>query len=108
VLRPGGTWIVAVPGPGDLEELRAACLAAAPPLGGLERVVGELAGRFELVERCVVRESADLDAAGLRDLAAATYRLARARERERLLALERLSVTSVHEVGVFRALARAA
>ena len=47
VLRPGGTLVVAVPGPGHLEPLRsrAAMLTPAPDKGG--RLDSDLAGEFE-------------------------------------------------------------
>lgn len=102
-LRPDGAVLVAVPGPGDLRELRAATLEDARDLSGLARVVEELAGLFELVDRRATGEVLELDAAGLRDLSLATYRNARRREDERLVTLGSLRVTVAHEIGLFRA-----
>jgi hypothetical protein len=45
-----------------------------------------------------VEERIELDAAGLADLAAATYRLSRLRERRRLEAMGTAEVVSRHEV----------
>lgn len=103
VLRPGGVVLVAVPGPGDLRELRAATLRDARDLPGLARVAEEFAPAFELVERRATEEAVDLDADGLRDLSLATYRNARRSEDEKLGALGALRVTVAHDVGLFRA-----
>lgn len=103
VLRPDGVVLVAVPGPADLRELRAATLDDARDLPGLTRVVEEFAGAFELVERRETAEIVDLDADGLRDLSLATYRNARRREDEKLGVLGSLRVTIAHDVGLFRA-----
>ncbi len=103
VLAPGGAVIVAVPGAGDLRELRAATLEDARDLPGLARVVEEFEGVFELVTRVSTAEPCALDAAGLRDLSLATYRHGRRREDEKLATLRELEVTIAHEVGLFRA-----
>lgn len=98
VLKPGGALVVAVPAHDDLLELRAAVLSRGDPLPGGDGLVAELAARFRLVERVRVEEGADLDSAGLADLASATYRLARLRERERLASLARARVWWRHDV----------
>lgn len=103
ILRPGGAVLVAVPGPGDLRELRAATLEDARDLPGLARVVEEFTGAFELVDRRATAEALDLDPDGLRDLSLATYRNARRSEDERLVTLGSLRVTIAHEIGLFRA-----
>ncbi|MCY2961640.1 MAG: methyltransferase domain-containing protein [Planctomycetota bacterium] len=103
ILKSGGSVVVAVPGPGDLRELRLATLEDARDLPGLARVVEEFAGAFELLDRRETAETLEFDAAGLRDLSLATYRNARRREDERLLALGALRVTIAHEIGLFRA-----
>jgi 23S rRNA (guanine745-N1)-methyltransferase len=107
VLCTGGDVLVAVPGAGDLRELRAATLEDARDLPGLARVEAEFAGVFTLVERRRTIEVLELDAAGLADLALATYRNARRREDERLAEIATLSVTIEHEIGLFRASSRA-
>ncbi len=104
ILKPDGLVLVAVPGPGDLRELRAATLEDARDLPGLTRVVDEFAGSFELVAQQRTAEVLEFDAEGLHDLSLATYRNARRREDERLGTLESLHVTIVHDVGVFRRL----
>lgn len=104
VLKPDGFAVIAVPGAGDLRELRAATLEDARDLPGLARVVEEFAGVFEVVDRRESVETFEFDADGLRDLSLATYRNARRREDEKLEALGSLSVTIAHEIGLFRAL----
>lgn len=104
VLKPEGFALIAVPGAGDLRELRAATLEDARDLPGLARVVEEFAGVFEVVDRRESVETLEFDADGLRDLSLATYRNARRREDEKLEALGSLSVTIAHEIGLFRAL----
>lgn len=103
VLAPGGRLLVAVPGPDDLIELREALLGEGTVRDRLERAAGELAAAgFELERRRTVRHMADLDAAGIRDVLASSYRGARESERRRLEGLSRLEVTFSREVGVFR------
>ncbi|MBL8861764.1 MAG: methyltransferase domain-containing protein [Planctomycetes bacterium] len=102
VLAPGGVLLVALPGPSDLVELRAAVLADARPLAGLSRAEAELSAAFELSARRRVCEHHELDCAGMRDLARATYRAGRRGEAARLEALASLRVTVDHELGLFR------
>jgi 23S rRNA (guanine745-N1)-methyltransferase len=102
IVKPGGWTLVAVPAPDDLAELRAAVLNDARPLPGLDPEIAELSPAFQLVERRTVRETIELDRAGLLALSSATYRLGRQRERDKLASLERLAVSAVHEVGLFR------
>jgi 23S rRNA (guanine745-N1)-methyltransferase len=106
ILKPDGLLLVAVPGPGDLRELRAATLEDARDLPGLTRVADEFAGSFELVAKQRTSEGLEFDAEGLHDLSLATYRNARRREDARLDTLDSLRVTIVHDVGVFRRLPR--
>jgi 23S rRNA (guanine745-N1)-methyltransferase len=102
VLQPAGFALVAVPAAGDLRELRAACLEDVRDLPGLPRVVDELTAPFDLVDSTLVDEVIELDQAGLRDLALASYRHGRRREDERLASLSSLRVTLAHEIGLFR------
>lgn len=102
ILTRDGLVVVAVPGQGDLRELRAATLEDARDLPGMARVVDEFAGSFELVARQSTAEAIDLDPEGLRDLSLATYRNARRREDEKLDTLEALRVTLAHDVALFR------
>ena len=102
VLRRDGLLLVAVPGPDDLAELRAAVQGEAGARERLDGVAEELAGRFELARRERLSWRATLERPRLEDLLAASYRGARARERERLSGLERLEVTFARDLGWFR------
>jgi 23S rRNA (guanine745-N1)-methyltransferase len=102
VLRSGGALLVAVPGPADLCELRAAAHGRAVARERLDAAAVELAPRFDLVRRERLTWRSALDRPGLDDLLASSYRGARARERERLTGLERLDVTLERDVGWFR------
>jgi 23S rRNA (guanine745-N1)-methyltransferase len=102
VLEPGGRAIVVVPGEDDLCELRAAVLGEALREDRFAKLVEELAPALVLDERCDVRWAEHCDAAALRDLAAATYRGARHREREKLLTVDSLDITSSYSIGCFR------
>lgn len=103
ILAPEGRLLVAVPGPDDLIELREALLGEGIERDRLERAAGELsAAGFELERRLAVRHVAELDAAGIRDVLASSYRGARASERRRLEGLSHLAVTFSREVGCFR------
>lgn len=103
ILAPSGRLLVAVPGPDDLVELRETLLGEGVARDRLERAAGELAAAgFELDGRRSVRHVAELDAAGIRDVLASSYRGARDRERRRLEGLDHLAVTFSREMGVFR------
>ncbi len=106
VLRPDGLLLVAVPGPDDLAELRAAVQGEAGARERLEGVVAELAGRFELTRRERLSWRAALERPQLEDLLASSYRGARARERERFAGVERLELTCARDLGWFRPRAR--
>lgn len=101
VLAPGGRLIVAVPAPDDLEELRGEVLAETTELDRVPRVLAELEARFEPSGRSHARQRVRLDRTGLAQLALATYRCARQRERERLDRLDTLEVTSSHDLLAF-------
>lgn len=102
VLRPGGLLLVAVPGPDDLAELRAAVQGEAGARERLGSVALELAGRFELARRERLSWRATLERPRLEDLLASSYRGARTSERERFAAVERLEVTFARDLGWFR------
>jgi 23S rRNA (guanine745-N1)-methyltransferase len=102
VLADGGFLLVAVPGPDDLAELRAAVLGQTVLRDRGESTAEALAAEFTLAGRQTVRWRAELDAAAVRDALAATYRGARERERERAVTLGGLAVTLSRELLVFR------
>jgi 23S rRNA (guanine745-N1)-methyltransferase len=102
VLRPDGALVVAVPAGDDLLELRQAVLGRGVIDERFEAVVLALATDFEPCSRRTVRLVAHLDAQGIADALAMTYRGARRRESERAQDLTDLDVTLAHDVGRFR------
>lgn len=102
VAAPGGRLLVAVPGADDLVELREAVLGEGRLRDRSERTIGDFAGRFELESQRSVRYRVHLDAAGLADLLALTYRGARESRRGRLADLAGLEVTLSRDLLVFK------
>jgi hypothetical protein len=102
VLPSGAALVVAVPASDDLCELRQSVLGEARAIERAETVAAEFDGGFVLEERAVARDRRLLDAALLADLALATYRCARAREKRALDELASLDVTTSHEILRFR------
>jgi 23S rRNA (guanine745-N1)-methyltransferase len=101
VLKSEGGLLVAVPGPDDLVELRAAVLGEGRLRDRLESSAERIAADFELEERWSVQGSARLGPDAIRDALAATYRVRESR-RERIAALPETAVTLSHELGRFR------
>lgn len=102
VLRPLGALIVAVPASDDLVELRASVLGEERSASRVPTVLRELEAHFELREQRSACERVRLDRAGLEQLALATYRWQRERERQRLATLDGLEVTTSHDVLLLR------
>jgi 23S rRNA (guanine745-N1)-methyltransferase len=102
VVASSGHLLVASPAADDLAELRAALLGESTARDRLGRAAAELAPAFALAERAAARAVVQLDAAGVRDALAATYRGARHSEQERLAAIDGLQVTFSHDLGLFR------
>jgi 23S rRNA (guanine745-N1)-methyltransferase len=98
VLRPAGWLVVAVPGADDLAELRAALLGTARAEEPGPRIAALFAPAFTVADETGVRAVAHLDAAGLADVLAGTYRGARRRERARLEPITALDVTISYRV----------
>jgi 23S rRNA (guanine745-N1)-methyltransferase len=94
VLAPGGHLLVAIPGPGDLAELREAVLGEARRVDRSDRALELLGDRFELRGRDEIRWSARIDREGIADLLTVTYRGARRSERARIESLQEMEVTS--------------
>jgi 23S rRNA (guanine745-N1)-methyltransferase len=102
ILKPTGALVVAVPGPDDLIELRQAVLGEGRELERSAPAVAALAPAFDLVQAVEVRWTAELDAAAIRDVLAATYRAGRISRQERIAALAEQSVTLQRTLMVFR------
>jgi 23S rRNA (guanine745-N1)-methyltransferase len=83
VLAPRGWLLVGVPGADDLVELREALLGRGDLRERLPAALAALDGDFELVSQHTTRHRVRLDAAALDDILTATYRGARASQRQR-------------------------
>lgn len=101
VLAPGGRLLAAVPGEDDLLELREAVLGEGVRRSRWERARDELSPRFTLEARREVRWHLRLAPEALHDLLAATYRGARASQRERVAALGTGTVTMSRDLLIF-------
>jgi 23S rRNA (guanine745-N1)-methyltransferase len=106
VLAPGGRLLLAVPGPDDLVELRAAVLGEGVLKDRLERSAALLGEHFGMEGRRAVRQTVRLAPDAARDALAATYRGARESRRERIAAIPEMDVTLSHHLARFRALER--
>jgi 23S rRNA (guanine745-N1)-methyltransferase len=93
VIPPGGHLLVAVPAPEDLTELREAVQGTAVARTRAATVVTEHESGFVVVDRGHAREQHRLGSGHLQDLLRGTYRGERAREAERVRALDDLTVT---------------
>lgn len=101
ILTPNGLFLVAVPGPDDLIELRERIQGARLERTRTTRIVEELADAWSLADQTTVRASRTFDAPALRDLLRATYRGFRQRERTAAESLSPMTVTVSHEVLAF-------
>lgn len=101
VLKPDGRLLVAVPAEDDLIELREAVQGEGMLRSRLEKVLEELAD-FKLEAHWLVQTTAVLDPGAVRDALAATYRGARASQRETVEGLGPMRVTLSFEVARFR------
>ena len=101
IVKPTGRVIVVVPAADDMAELRAQVLGRAEDLPGGAALEAEFATAFDCCARERVEERVRLDHEGLRALAAATYRLARRKERDLLDALATQEVVARHDLRVF-------
>jgi 23S rRNA (guanine745-N1)-methyltransferase len=98
VLAPHGHLLVAVPGPEDLKELRAAVQGVAEERARVPGLLADLEPLFVLERRTSARERLSLARAALLDLLASTYRGGRRSERERVAALDRLTISCSSEI----------
>ncbi|MFN2240015.1 MAG: methyltransferase domain-containing protein [Thermoanaerobaculia bacterium] len=101
VLRRGGKVFIAVPAEDDLAELREAVQGASGDRSRVETIAQELHEHFVLESSEVIRDRQELDREGLVALLHATYRGLRHSERQRVEALERMTVTFAWETMVF-------
>ncbi|HKV11876.1 MAG TPA: methyltransferase domain-containing protein [Thermoanaerobaculia bacterium] len=102
ILSPQGRLLVAIPAEDDLAELREAVLGEKHLRNRVDRTLATFASDFELESHHPVRWEARLDAEGMRDLLAATYRGGRESQRGRVEGLDGGAVTMGRDVLVFR------
>lgn len=102
VLRPGGSFIAAVPAPDDLREVREAMLGTSTARDRTGVVVAAHADGFMLAGQRRVTDRVNLDRQGVRALLQATYRGARRREAARIDELDGIDVTLASDLLVFR------
>jgi 23S rRNA (guanine745-N1)-methyltransferase len=100
VLRPAGALLVAVPGPDDLIELRAAVQGREVERARGDAIVDAHEPHFSVIERATIRERRRLGRDALVDLLRGTYRGARVSAETRVEALADLEVTLSSEVFV--------
>lgn len=92
--RDATTLILALPAEDDLVELREAVLGPARGFDRVGTVLEEMGAGFELIDRRVSRTFLRLDAEGVADALAMTYRGARHERSARAARIESLEVTS--------------
>lgn len=101
VLAPGGTLLVVIPGADDLIELRAAILGERIERDRVERTVATFAPAFARARHERIAHVAMLDRESMLDVMSSSYRGLRAREREKLEALDAMEVTLSRDVLLF-------
>jgi 23S rRNA (guanine745-N1)-methyltransferase len=101
VLAPKGTLLVVIPGADDLIELRAAILGERIERDRVERTVATFAPSFTLARHERIAHVAMLDRESMLDVMSSSYRGLRAREREKLEALDAMNVTLSRDLLLF-------
>ena len=101
VLSQHGAAMIVIPAPDDLIELRAAVLGMGEERDRVERTTSAFAARFLLLQHERFRVRLTLDRESIHDVMASSYRGLRAREQERLAALDAMDVTSSRDILLF-------
>ena len=102
ILAPGRHFLIALPAPDDLIELRTLVQGARIERDRSDAVLAEHQPRFEMMERSVIRETLALGQRALLDLLRGTYRGERHAAADRVASLESMDVTLASEVLLFR------
>ncbi|MFL6245098.1 MAG: hypothetical protein ACJ74H_03665, partial [Thermoanaerobaculia bacterium] len=100
-LAEDGTLIVVIPAADDLIELRAAILGERIERDRVERTVATFAPLFSLTRHDRIAHTAHLEREDMLDVMSSSYRGLRAREREKLEALNAMDVTLSRDVLLF-------
>lgn len=98
VLADDGTLLVVIPAADDLIELRAAILGERIERDRVERTVATFAPLFNLSSHDRIAHTAPLEREDMLDVMSSSYRGLRAREREKLEALDAMDVTLSRDV----------
>lgn len=101
VLAPGGTLLLAIPGPTDLLELRTAILGEPVERDRVARTIEHFAPSFTLQHHETIRHVARLDRQAMIDVMSTSYRGLRTRERARLETMNAMDVTLSRDVLLF-------
>ena len=101
VLASGGTLLIAIPGADDLIELRAAVLGERVERDRVERTIAAFAPLFTLARHERIAHVAPLERQDMLDVMSSSYRGLRAREREKLEALQPMNVTLSRDLLLF-------
>ncbi|MBK5258367.1 MAG: methyltransferase domain-containing protein [Thermoanaerobaculia bacterium] len=104
VVAAGGRLLIALPGPDDLIELRAAILGEGKVIDRVDRTLETFRGGFELLRNERVRVTAQLDRDAIEQVMTSSYRGLRTRERERLAEIGAMQVTLARDLLLFRAI----
>lgn len=102
VVSADAVVLIALPGPDDLVELRAAILGEGRLIDRVERVKREIGDAFEIVKAERLHHVVRLDREAVHDVMAGSYRGLRAAQQERLDAMADIDVTMSRDVLVLR------
>jgi 23S rRNA (guanine745-N1)-methyltransferase len=101
VLRDDGTFLLVVPAPDDLIEVRERILGERVERDRVETAIAAFAPLFVLERHERIRHAVRLDPASVRDVMAASYRAGRLSRRAALAAVEALDVTLSRDALLF-------
>lgn len=101
VLRPGGRLLVVIPGGDDLVELREIAQGERVVRDRTDRTIETFASHFSLSRHEHIACRVRLDGQSIEEVMSSSYRGLRARERERLAAVESLDVTLSRDLLLF-------
>ena len=102
VIADDGQLLVALAGPDDLVELRAAVMGEGKLIDRVERTVSTFTPHFVLARHERVRRVVRLDRDAVHDVMASSYRGLRTSQRERLAALADIDVTLSRDLLLFQ------
>ncbi|HUM17378.1 MAG TPA: methyltransferase domain-containing protein [Candidatus Nitrosotalea sp.] len=102
VLRDDGTFLLVIPAPDDLIELRELVLGKGLQRDRVEKAIAAFAPIFVLDRHERIRHAVHLDAVAAHDVMASSYRSGRASRKARLAAVSELDVTLSRDALLFQ------